>query len=214
MGNYFLEQLKQKGEAPQIGTAEEERQGVYNLARRQTQGATKTAGEQLQGAMGGKGFRGGESGIADTALAGIYNQGAERMGQMASQQSIAEVKNRFDQSLATNRMDLDRLLGGGGISAQMAQAAASRAASAASSKLGQDRLAWDKSRFGQEFGAQQGQQDWQNKWTKDRFGQEFGSAEDQRMWGNEQQSFQNIMQILGGQTKQQGDDWDRYGGQL
>jgi len=189
MGNYWTEQLKQKQGAPQIGTTEGERQNIYNLARRQTQGATKTAGEQLQGAMGGKGFRAGESGIADTALANIYNQGAERLGQQATQQSIAEVNNRFNQSLATNRLDLDRLLGGGGISAQLAQVAASRAASSAASKLGQDQLSW----------------------SKERFGKEFGASEEQRGWGNQQTSFGNMMDIWRTQIGQQGQDWDRYG---
>jgi len=83
----------------------------FNLAREQIQRGTGIEAAQMQKYMGGKGFRGGESGIADTALGRIARGGAERLS-TASQQ-IAESEAERAQGYAG--LNLQRQLGGGGL---------------------------------------------------------------------------------------------------
>ena len=81
----------------------------FNLARGGIQSGTRTALEQMKTFMGGRGFRGGESGYADVPLAQIATGGAERLSQAGLQigESEAERKQAYDM------MNLQRMIGGG-----------------------------------------------------------------------------------------------------
>lgn len=83
----------------------------YNIARGQIQSGTRTALEQAKTYMGGKGFRGGESGIADTALGRIATGGAERLSRASLEISESEAAKRAEY----DRLELQRKLGGGGL---------------------------------------------------------------------------------------------------
>lgn len=136
---YWMQELTTPVTAD-IGLSEPERQGIYNLARRQIQSGTNASAAELEGKMGGKGFRAGESGIADTAIGNIYSQGAERLGQVGLQTSIEEAKNRFAQNLALSQLNQNRLLGGGDLSAKLK----ANQIAGGGLRLGRDQFAWNK----------------------------------------------------------------------
>lgn len=99
----FLQQLTQPIEY------QSQQQQRYDLAREQIQRGTKLEAEQMRRYMGGRGFRAGESGLADTALGGVFRGGAERLSQAsrAISQDEAARKAQYDQ------MNLQRMLGAG-----------------------------------------------------------------------------------------------------
>ena len=81
----------------------------YNIARGQIQSGTRTAIEQAKTYMGGKGFRGGESGIADTAIGRLAKGGAERV----SRASLEIGESEAERAQTYERLNLQRKLGGG-----------------------------------------------------------------------------------------------------
>ena len=81
----------------------------YNIARGFIQSGTRTAMEQAKTYMGGRGFRGGESGIADTALSRIATGGAERLSRAGLEIGESEAARRQQYEM----MNLQRMLGGG-----------------------------------------------------------------------------------------------------
>ena len=101
----FLQELTKPIEYK--GRAEER----FRAARGQIQAGTKMEMGQMEKYMGGRGFRGGESGIADVAMGRVARGGAERLGQ-ASQQ-IAESEAARAQGYAG--LELQRKLGAGGL---------------------------------------------------------------------------------------------------
>lgn len=101
----FLQSLTQPIEYK--GRAEER----YRTARGQIQAGTKTQMGQMEKYMGGRGFRGGESGIADVAMGRIARGGAERLS--AASQQIAESEAGRAQGYAG--LNLQRMLGAGGL---------------------------------------------------------------------------------------------------
>ena len=156
MANYdqmlagWLQQLQQRPNI-QVGLTDQERSAIYGLGRQQIQGATRTSAEQLRTAMGGQGFRAGESGIADTALANIYRGGAEQLAQYSGNLAAQEAQNRFSQRLGIEQLMSNRLGTGAGIlgslrGAQM-QAGATTAAARMAANTAADRLSWEKERF-------------------------------------------------------------------
>ncbi len=159
--SYWLDQLKEPVDE-QIGLTEDERQGIYNLGRRQMQGAYNTAAETMREKMGGRGFRAGDSGVADTAVGQIISQGAERLGAYGQEIAVGEAKNRFQQKATIAQLNQQRLLGAGGLENQANQIAASSAAARAAQKLASKRFRFDKRRWRNEFGASQQQQQFTN----------------------------------------------------
>lgn len=119
---------------PEGGLTDEERQRIYNLNRRQIQGATNAAAGELERSLSGRGFRGGESGIADTALAGVHMAGAERLGQASTQLAMEEAKRRGDF-----------MLGAGNLEAAWKNAQAQQTAAGAQSRA----VDWSKQKFTQ-----------------------------------------------------------------
>jgi len=143
---YWLTELANPVTA-QIGLTDPERQGVYNLARKQQTGAESTAMEALKASGAGRGFRAGESGFMDTAMGKLYGQGAERLGGYANEQAIQEVKDRFNQNMQLNQLNQNRLLGGGNMLMGFGQADTAEAAVRNQGKG----LEWEKEKFGQTF---------------------------------------------------------------
>ena len=99
----FLQQLTQPVDY------QDRSQQRYNIARGYIQSGTRTAMEQAKTYMGGRGFRGGESGIADTALGKIATGGAERLSRASLEIGESEAAKRQQYEM----MNLQRMLGGG-----------------------------------------------------------------------------------------------------
>lgn len=99
----FLQQLTQPIEY------QSQQQERYGLAQEQIQRGTRLEAEQMRRYMGGRGFRGGESGIADTALGGVFRGGAERL----SQASRAISQDEAAREAQYAQMNLQRMLGAG-----------------------------------------------------------------------------------------------------
>jgi hypothetical protein len=135
----------------EIGLSGDERQGIYNLARGQTQGATKTAMEQARSAMGGRGFRGGESGIADSALGQIAQQGQSSLNRFSQDIAHREAANRFSQNMALNQANLSRLGTGAQTALGYDKLQQEAAARAAAQGLASNRMKWDKYKFKKQF---------------------------------------------------------------
>ena len=190
MARWYEEQLKTPIRGGAVGMTGAESAAKYGLARRQIQGATKTAMEQTKSAMGGKGFRAGESGIADTAMASIASQGAERLGAAATGQAISEIERTDAQRQQQAALNLQRQTGAGQIGVGVAQAGAQAAAARASAKSAADRLAWDREKY--------------TTYT-------HPMMETQFEYGQEQDAWSRLMSLYGSQAQGQGQAWGQYG---
>lgn len=82
--------------APEWGT-EEYQQGMYNLAREQVSGQTAADVEYARTELGGRGFKAGESGIANRALMNIRRGGAERLGTESRKMAMQGMGARYGQ---------------------------------------------------------------------------------------------------------------------
>lgn len=83
-----------------IGLSERERTDIFNVGQGQIQTATDVAMEQMREIMGSRGFRAGESGIADTILGSIAKEGQRTLSQFGKEMSIDEARRRFQEALA------------------------------------------------------------------------------------------------------------------
>ena len=169
-----------------LGLSEGERQNIYNLSKRHQAGETRAATDQMVSAMGGRGFKAGESGIADTAIGKIQSEGAERLGRLSSELAANEAKLRGEQKLAEGGLQVSALTGAASAEAAEAQAAAARAAARMSQEVQLQRLDWEQEKF-KDFTFPMQQQE--NAWDK--------------MFG-----------MYGMMNQQQNTDWDRYAGML
>jgi len=138
--NTWLGALEKPIEA---GLSTGDMQKQYNQLRNQIQGSWGTGAESLKGELGQRGFRVGESGMADTALAGLYSQGSKALSKGATDIYLSEA----DKSRELANMNLQRKLGAGGLITQQAQARAS-GAGARAAMAGLD---WEKEKFEQTF---------------------------------------------------------------
>ena len=98
----FLQQLAQPIQYQDLSAQR------LGLAREAIQGQTRTGLQQAQRYMGGRGFRGGESGIADTAFQNIIRGGQEQLS-TATRQIEADEAARAQGYAGLN---LQRMLGG------------------------------------------------------------------------------------------------------
>lgn len=188
------------------GLSGRERQGIYNLQRRQTQGATAAAAERMREMMGGRGFRMGESGVADTAVGEILSGGAERMGKFAQEQALTERQLRFKEAALLSGMNLQRMGMGQQGQVGLEGIRADRYRTAAHERLGVAGLGWDVEKFGAGL-------DWDKErygmgldWEKERYGSEFGyrSKYDATNW---------MMDLYRMMYGSQESAWDRYADQ-
>jgi len=183
---WFMKQLKQPITQGQIGLGRGERENVYGLARRQIQGGTKTAMEQMRTSMGGRGFRAGESGIADTAMGTIASEGAERLGKFASEQAASEAMRRSEEKMGIAGLNVQRATGAGQIGASYAQAGAARASARYGAETAANRLDWEREKF----------------------------KEYEMPYAQEQDAWKRMMDLYGSQTRGQDEAWGRYGSYL
>ena len=70
---------------------------MYNLAREQISGQTAADQEYARTQLGGRGFRAGESGIANRALMDIRRGGAERLGTESRKMAMQGMGARYGQ---------------------------------------------------------------------------------------------------------------------
>jgi len=205
---YWMQQM----EAPitaDIGLSEQERQSIYNLARRQNQSATNAAAEEMLGAMGGRGFRAGDSGIADTAIGKIYGEGAERLGQVGTQTAIEEAKDRFAQNAQLANLNLQRLQGGGSLAAQLKQAQLA----GAQLGLSRDQMEQQQRQWEDELGLKRDQFGFdKTKWA-DEYGlanQQFGLSESQFKDAKERGLMDDLMRWITSMRGSEGEAWGDY----
>ena len=101
-------------------------QQAFNRMRGNIQTGTKTNLAQMNKYTGGKGFRPGESGMADTLMAGVARQGSERLAGAASGLAEFQTKEGFDQRLSVENLNLQRRLGAGGLAMRGEESAMDR----------------------------------------------------------------------------------------
>lgn len=104
----------------------------YNLARGQIQGAGQVEMGMLRKSLGGRGFRGGESGYADTAYARSARGTGERLTR-ASQEIETSEANR---AMQYSQLNLQRMGMGGGLALQGEEGVLNRELEYYRSKLG------------------------------------------------------------------------------
>lgn len=177
------------------GLSELERKRIYGLSRRQATGAQQASMERMREMMGGKGFRMGESGIADTAIGTMGMQGAERLGGMAQEQALSERQRRFDEAAQTAGITTQRLAAGMQGKVGLKQAGAAAAAARIQAELGREQLAWQKEKYGTGL-----------EWEQEQYGKEFG-------YRGEQSALDRMMDMYRMQYGSQESAWDRYAGQ-
>jgi hypothetical protein len=124
-----------------------ERQRMFNLARRQSAGAMGAGMETLKEQLGGRGFRVGESGAADTAMGKYILGSQEALSQQGTEIATDEAKRRAELA----GLNIQRLTGAGGLQVQQNAVEAQKAAAGAQARLGQSQLEWEKNKFSQTF---------------------------------------------------------------
>jgi len=117
---------------------EDRYQQRYNIARGQIQAGTRTALEQAKTYMGGRGFRGGEAGIADVPLARIATGGAERLSRAGLEIGESEAARRQQYEM----MNLQRQLGGGQLALTGEEGALNRMMEYYRARLGAETAEW------------------------------------------------------------------------
>ena len=176
------------------GLSDIERKRIYGLGRRQATGAQQASMERMREMMGGKGFRIGESGIADTAMGTMATQGAEQLGSMAQEQALSERQRRFDEAAQTAGITTQRLAAGMQGKVGLAQAGSAAAAARIHAELGREQLEWQKEKYGTGL-----------EWEQEQYGQEFG-------YRGEQSALDRMMDMYRMQYGSQESTWDRYAG--
>ena len=119
----FLGELGQGINIP-TGRSTQELQALYSQMRGQIQGGTATEMEQARTYMGGRGFRTGESGIADRPMAQIARGGQERLAGAAQGVYLDEANRRFAEQSQLAGLNLQRQGMGGQLGLQSEQGAA------------------------------------------------------------------------------------------
>ena len=104
----IMTQLATPETAP-LGMTEAERQTMINMARMNIAAQTQAQINQILNTLGGRGFRAGESGQVDTALASIMRGGQEQLGQAITTLMLDEARRRAQQDLALRQLNLSRL---------------------------------------------------------------------------------------------------------
>jgi len=90
-----------------VGLSEKERTNIFNVGRGRIQTATNVAMEQMKETLGEKGFRPGDSGLADTILGKIAMKGQEELSGFGRQIEAQESVRRFMESLQKGKFGLE-----------------------------------------------------------------------------------------------------------
>jgi hypothetical protein len=132
------------------------REAMLNQYTRATQGATDLAANQLRERMGaatGGMVAPGESGLADTALGGIYRGGAADVAKYSGGLAAQEAMAAPERAQALAQLNLQRLLAGGNMGQMLT--GAEQAGNQMTYQQQQDALAMLMSMYGGEQNAQQ-----------------------------------------------------------
>jgi hypothetical protein len=89
-----------------IGLSERERTNMFNIGRGRIQTATNVAMEQMREKLGARGFRAGESGLADTILGKIATEGQRQLSDYGRQIESEEALRRFAERLEAGKFGL------------------------------------------------------------------------------------------------------------
>ena len=89
-----------------VGLSEKERTNIFNVGRGRIQTATNVAMEQMKETLGEKGFRAGDSGLADTILGKIAMKGQTELSEFGRQIESQESIRRFMEKLDLGRFGL------------------------------------------------------------------------------------------------------------
>ncbi len=175
----MYEQLIQQLTTPEttkLGLTDQELQAMINQMRGNILGTSQGLINMVAQQMGGRGFRPGESGLADAALSNIAQQAQQQLAGGIQNIMLDEARRRFEQDLALRNLNLNRILAatkfadllesgelqrlglglqagqfGAGLEQFAKELAAQQAAQAAAAQSAADRLAWEKERWGKEF---------------------------------------------------------------
>jgi hypothetical protein len=90
-----------------VGLSEKERTNIFNTGRGRIQTATNVAMEQMKETLGEKGFRPGDSGLADTILGKIAIKGQSELSDWGRQIESQESIRRFMESLSKGKFGLE-----------------------------------------------------------------------------------------------------------
>ncbi len=101
-------------------------QQAFNRLRGNIQTGTKLNLAQMRKYTGGKGFRPGASGMADTLMAGVAREGSQRLTGAASGLAEMQTREGFNQKLSVEQLNLQRRLGAGGLAMQGEESAMDR----------------------------------------------------------------------------------------
>jgi hypothetical protein len=83
-----------------VGLSSPEVQSILNVGKQNIQGATDTSVEAARSGLGLRGFNPGESGVADSALAGLLRTGSQNLTSYDTSNIQKAVSDRFNQQLA------------------------------------------------------------------------------------------------------------------
>jgi hypothetical protein len=89
-------------------TPDEYQQQAFNLSRRQNQGGWSAGLGTLQQALGGRGFKTGESGVADNAIGNYLSQQSEGLGQSSTALAVEGAKNKFLQNFNLDQLNFEK----------------------------------------------------------------------------------------------------------
>jgi hypothetical protein len=133
------------------GLSTQDLQTQYNQMRNQIQGGWNAGLNTLSEQMAKYGARPGEAGRADSTVGQFLTSGSQALSKGATDVYLDEAKRRQDLA----QMNLNRLLGAGGLETQAMQAHAAGAGARASASIAEKQLEWEKQKFAQEFPWQQ-----------------------------------------------------------
>ena len=103
----FAELEKPYSAGIDVGLSEKERTNIFNVGRGRIQTATNIAMEQMKETLGEKGFRPGDSGLADTILGKIAMKGQAELSDFGRQIESQESIRRFMESLQKGKFGLE-----------------------------------------------------------------------------------------------------------
>ena len=182
-----------------VGMSPEEQQAQANMLRSNIMGSTKGMMDVMSDKMGAAGFRAGESGRADSALASVARGGQQEYSTAMTNMALEEAKRREALGLQTQELNMNRMLAAGkfgdlletgdvnrlGLGLQAGQFAGGleqyekaleeqRRARAAAAGASGARFDWEKEKYKEQFGYQQ-----ERDATEDMFKYYYGTTDDQ-----------------------------------
>ena len=187
-----------------IGTTEQERQNIYNLQKTQTAGAQAGALDTAREGMSARGL--GDSGFAQKAYGDIGIAGQRQLGETSARIAQNEVANRYQQAMDLNNLNLARTTAGGqmgkmageleqgqlGIGLQAGQFGMGMEEAANKARAAAAAASAAGSRWEQQFGAGQEQQSWENMMQLYGMGQQQQLPAYENYWQTQRQQMGDV----------------------